>query len=222
MKKLLIIATVASLSALSSFGQGYFSLGGPSRGSWDIFTPANAGAPKLAATMNIAIFWGSVSATPLVESSLLSGLGSPTNNQSAYLNNPWTAILADGAFQRVVDNNTTLAVQPTTASNSSWAYTTTGGFTSVPVTGTAIGTAVHMYVIGWDKNFATVALAAANGAAVGYSSVFTYTPVDQIGTPSSLLSSGLVHFGVNPVPEPATFALAGLGMAAMLVSRRRK
>ena len=222
MKKLLIIATVASLSALSSFGQGYFALAGAARSSWDIFTVANAGAPKLAATMNIALFWGSASATPLVESSLVNGLGSPTNVASTYLNNPWTAILGDGAFTRVVDNNTATAVQPATASNSGWAYTTTGGFSSVPVTGTSSGTPYHMYIIGWDKTYATMAAAAAAGAAVGYSSVFTYTPVDAVGTPTSLSGAGFTPFGVNQVPEPATFALAGLGMAAMLVSRRRK
>jgi hypothetical protein len=222
MKKTLLIATVAALTGLSSFGQGYFLLGGAARASWDLFTPANAGVPKLGATANIALFWGSASATPLVESSLASGLGSPTNAVSQYLSNPWTAILGDGAFQRVVDNNTSLAVQPANGSNGSWAYTTTGGFSAAPVTGTSPGTAVHMYVIGWDKAYSTIAAAAAAGAAVGYSGVFTYTPVDSIGTPPSLSASGFVPFGINAVPEPASFALAGLGMAAMLVSRRRK
>jgi len=219
MKKTLLIVTVAALTGLSSFGQGYFALSGGARGAWDIFTPANGGIPKLGATLDVALYYGSSSATPAVESILN---GSPTNTASVYGANPWTAILNDPNFTQVVDFNTSTAVTPATASNGGWAYTTTGGFSAVPVTGTVAGTTYDMYVIAWDKTYATPAAAGAAGAAVGWSKMFQYTPVSNIGTPASLAASGFTPFGVNAVPEPASFALAGLGMAAMLVSRRRK
>src|SRR5438105_3614881 len=103
MKKTLLIATLAALTSLSSFGQGYFSLAGAARSSWDIFTPANGNVPKLGATMNIGILWGLGSA--------VSGLGAApvTNNPTVYVQNPWLAIQADmtsGNWHLAVDNNT--------------------------------------------------------------------------------------------------------------------
>ena len=222
MKKTLLIVTLAALTQLSSIGQGYFAVGGPPRGSWDIFTAANGGTPKFGATMNIAILWAPGAGVASVETILN---GTPTNSASSYASNPWTAIQTDlgaGGYKIAVDNNTTLAIQPSTGANSSWVYTTTGGFASVPVTGTAPGTAYNIYIVGWDKTAGTLANAASTGAAVGWSKVFTYNSVDSIGTPSSLANSGFVPFGVNAVPEPATFALAGLGIASMLIARRRK
>jgi len=40
------------------------------------------------------------------------------------------------------------------------------------------------------------------------------------GTPPAL--QGMPSFSIYVIPEPSTFALAGLGLAAMLVLRRRK
>ena len=220
MKKTLLIVTLAALTQLSSIGQGYFSVGGPPRGSWDIFTAP--GISKFGATMNIAVLWAPAATTATVETVMN---GTPTNSPSMYAVNPWLAIQADlgaGGYKIAMDNNTGLAIQPSTGANSSWVYTTTGGFSSVPVTGTAAGTAYNIYVVGWDKTAGTLANAASTGAAVGWSKVFTYNSVDSIGTPASLANSGFVPFGVNAVPEPGTFALAGLGIASMLIARRRK
>ena len=218
MKKTLLIITVAALTGLSSFAQGYFSLAGAARSSWDIFNQAN---PKLAATMNIGILWAPSSA---ITSLGALGAAPPTNNPTTYTSNPWAAIQTDlaGSWKLAVDFNTAAVIQPTTAANSGWAYTTTGGFSSIPVQNTASGTAYKLYVVGYDKTAGTLLNAASIGAAVGYSSVFTYNSVDSIGTPSTLSQSGFVQFGVNQVPEPGTFALAGLGIASMLIARRRK
>jgi hypothetical protein len=54
----------------------------------------------------------------------------------------------------------------------------------------------------------------------GQSNPFNYTLVAS-GTPPPG-PVGLTGFQVVPIPEPSTFALAGLGVAALLVLRRRK
>ncbi|MFO1487181.1 MAG: PEP-CTERM sorting domain-containing protein [Verrucomicrobiota bacterium] len=222
MKKTLLTIGLVALTGISSMAQGYFSLAGSARSAWDIFTPANSGLPKLGNTINIGILWAPSSAT-----TALSGIqvgGTVTNTATTYLTNPWLAIQADlgGVWKLAVDNNTQNIIQPTTAANSGWAYTTTGGGSSIPVKDTASGQSYKMYVVGWDKTAGTLANALSIGAAVGWSSVFNYASVDSIGTPTSLTGSGFVPFGVNAVPEPTTFALGGLGVAAMLIARRRK
>ena len=225
MKKTLLIATLAvSLSGLSAFGQGYFNFSGAVRGAWDLFTPANGGTPKFGGTtVNVGFVWGTGPAliTSIAASTVTNNLAA---NSAALtgIGGAWNAILNDPNFKVAVDNNTGLQVARVVASNGSWAYTTTGGFAATPVTNT-VAQSYSVYAIGWDSTYATPALAGAAGAAVGWGSVFTYAAVSNIGTPLTMTASGMpIGFGVLPVPEPATFALAGLGMAAMLVSRRRK
>lgn len=218
MKKTLLTIGLVALTGISSMAQGYFSLGGPARGAWDIFTQSN---PKIANTINIGILWAPSSAT-----TALAGLGSApaTNAATIYLSNPWTAIQQDlaGSWKLAVDNNTQNIIQPTTGANSSWVYTTTGGSSSIPIKDTTSGTGYKLYIVGWDKTAGTLANALSTGAAVGWSSAFNYTSFDSIGTVTSLAANGFVPFGVNAVPEPTTFALGGLGVAAMLIARRRK
>lgn len=218
MKKLLIIATAAvSLSGLSVMGQGYFQFSGSTRGVWDAFTLANGGASKLGATMNVAFLWGSGSA-------LVSSVSSSTATNGSTVFSPadaWTAILNDPNYTLAIDANKSTAAIASSAANGAWSYTSTAG-TIFPVTGTGSG-AYSVFVIGWDKTYATPADAAAANSAVGWSQVFSYTAANNVGTPLSMPASGLTPFGViAPVPEPATFALAGLGAAALLVFRRKK
>ena len=224
MKKTLLIATtIVALSGLSAMAQGYVAFQTGSRGTWDLFTVANAGTPKLGATENVAFLWAS-SGTPLI-AAIQSA--TTTNNlaanaaATASISADWTAILNDPNFHLGVDLNTSASPIVATTAAGAASYLAAASF---PLVGSAAGSTISVFVIGWDKQYATPAAAAAANSAVGWSSVFSYaTGASSIATVSTFTASSFVPFGVvNPVPEPATFALAGFGMAAMLVSRRRK
>ena len=78
----------------------------------------------------------------------------------------------------------------------------------------------------------TFVLVAYNGASYnsstirGHSAAFTATAAVSPATPSALTGSNgdpsAPQFSVSAVPEPSTFALAGLGLAGLLIFRRRK
>jgi len=55
----------------------------------------------------------------------------------------------------------------------------------------------------------------------GHSAAYTTTPAQGIVT-STPTGTGMNSFGVFAVPEPSTFALAGLGAAALMAFRRKK
>lgn len=56
----------------------------------------------------------------------------------------------------------------------------------------------------------------------GASTLFQVTLVQNGGATPANPSAGLQPFTVAPIPEPSTFALAGLGLASLLIFRRRK
>ncbi|MFO1488194.1 MAG: hypothetical protein U1F65_06940 [Verrucomicrobiota bacterium] len=212
MKIFALTSAVAWLIQFSCFAQGYMALGGPGRGVWDGFSQPLS---KLGATMDVAIYWGT--GTPAV-GSIASSI--PTNTAAAVsFSRPaaWNLILNDANFHLAVDANTSQAIIPAVAANGPWAYTTTGGFSNIPIQGTTANTSYTLYVVGWDKTYSTPAAAGAAGAAVGWSAPFSYTAVDSISTPASFVSSGFLPFGV--VPEPGTFSIVSLG--AVLAFWRR-
>ncbi len=88
------------------------------------------------------------------------------------------------------------------------------------------GTLASMQVRVWDSQYGSFEAAAGRGY-LGESAVFNMTP----GLSTKLTYPGINNGGgttwagpitVALVPEPSTFALAGLGAAAMLIFRRRK
>jgi len=83
---------------------------------------------------------------------------------------------------------------------------------------------VSMQVKCWDVlSGATYDICYAAGKVCGKSAVFTYTAPGSSSDPvSSFYMVNFRGFTIDSVPEPGTFALAGLGAAAMLIFRRRK
>lgn len=216
MKKPLVLLTLAlTLSGLSAMGQGYFLFSGPARGVWDGFSLGLP--PHLAASLKVGFLWGPTNATPIVSSIAVS---TPTNGYIVPFGN--SAILNDPNFQLAVDNNTTALASVTVLANGGWSYSTTGGFSAFPVSGTAALQAYKVFVIAWSKDYATPQEATAAGFPLGWSNAFIYNSVDVIGTPSTFTSSGFVPFGIV-IPEPSSLALASLGgVATMLLRRRNK
>jgi PEP-CTERM motif len=218
MKKLLLTIGLAAIG-VSAFAQGSFLFGGPARYVWDNWSTVSTGLPRADASNNVAFLIGT--GTPLVDAIMTSV---PTNHTTA-INGvaAWTSILNDPNFKLATNGASGLIVVGTT--------TLVGGFTSGGSTFTVPGTAagggvITLYVIGWSYLYANPFLAQAANSPVGWSAPINYAygagPVPgPAGTPGAI-GDTLIQFGVAPVPEPATFALVGLGAAALLIFRRRK
>lgn len=97
----------------------------------------------------------------------------------------------------------------------------------LPIAG---GVAGYFQVKVWDQQYATYEAAAAlygtpTMAYFGQSQIFTMIPGTSISYPS-IVTGGSTTFVQEPifvgVPEPTVAAIAGLGLASMLIFRRKK
>jgi hypothetical protein len=87
--------------------------------------------------------------------------------------------------------------------------------TTVTVTGAAGGSTPWFYVRGTDGGLYAGQSAAFQSAALG-------NPSAQPPTTAPTLDGWNTPVTLTPIPEPSTIALAGLGVASLLIFRRRK
>lgn len=208
---------VGVAAALSCFAQGNFTFNNAGASAvWDNYTTPGTSI-KAGATLEVAMLWSAnLSAVP---SNYLNGASSPTNGINT---GSWAGILTDGNFQlgRETTGGNPLIVS-TAGGPGPQAGIFLGGLHYLQ--GSAVGEQVLIYVISWAKSYGVDPIAAAAaGAPVGFSAPIQFTLGSTLAPGGSLNNAGLTQFGVNPVPEPTTFALAGLGAAALLIFRRRR
>jgi len=95
----------------------------------------------------------------------------------------------------------------------------------VPIQGVAAGSTATLEVRVWDIRTGPQGGGFANAGTTGRSGLFQSQPLGGIGPAGPVLTpdmTGWSSFSVSAVPEPASFALAGLGAAALMIFRRRK
>jgi len=217
MKKQLIITALALVVSASAFGQGYVVFGSTKAAGVSYNPGASTnGASTVTGNGGITVgFLWAASGTPLVGSTGLAV------GQTA-ITPDWSKILTDPTFHFAQNAGSLVSVGVNNSGflQGGWSYNSGVSF---PLTGSTAGSVIEVLAVAWNSLYATPAAAAAAGSFLGYSGLFNYSTAPDSGSAASTFAlSGMSPFGVSPVPEPATFALAGLGAAAMLIFRRRK
>lgn len=194
MKRFIVTTAATALVALASYGQG---------------------------TISFKNYFGNVNTDPAVF--LHDGITKVSHTATNYI----VALMAGPSAASLTQVATTRFLSAATADGFFQA-----GTVSIPTV--AGGTTAFLQIEVWDTTLgntttgATFDQATAWGVthsdAWGWSSVFSVTTGNPTGNPPTtptLLQGVLTSFSLNNVPEPSSFALIGLGGAALTIFRRR-
>jgi hypothetical protein len=219
MKKLVVTTILGIAASLSCLAQGNFTFNNNAGSAvWD--NRSGVGI-KAAATMEVAMMWSAnLTATNPVRY-LVGNEFSPTNGAGQF--GDWSGIFTDPNWQLAHDTSGGNPVIVNTAGGvAPFAGIFTGGIKGL--FGSSANQTILLYVLAWDKSFGIDPIAASQaGAPMGFSRVLQYTLGNNIVPGGGIGNGGLSPMGVNVlIPEPATFALLGLGAAGLLIFRRRK
>jgi len=219
MKKLLLIISVVTLVGSSAFAQGAFVFLSGARSIWDDWSGVPSSTPPKPDNTNYVAFM--MGSGPSLISSYRAS--TPTNQISINTQVAWADLLNDPNYQLCTNVVGAALIEGQTSVTGGIAVL--GGQIIIVSNTAAIGGTTSMIAFAWSDLYGTNPyLAAAAGAPVGWSTVYTYdympgpSPGPE-GTPLNM--NGKFQFGVQ-IPEPTIFALAGLSLAAVLVRQRKK
>jgi len=216
MKKQLLLAFLAAATSFSAFGQGFILFSSTkAAGVWyapNSFT--NSSAQLGNGSIDVGFLWAVAPSTP--------GFGGSATAISNNVAVDWNSVLTDSNFHFATNSsgNTFVSalVNNSGVAQGGWGY---NGGVSFGLAGTVGGEVIDVVAVAWNSAYANPWLAQAGNSFVGWGNTIAYT-LGNGSSSTSFAAAGSTAFGVQPVPEPATFALAGLGAAAMLIFRRRK
>jgi hypothetical protein len=200
MKKTLLTLTLAVLS-VAAFGQGRVAL--------------QLGAPVLFSTDSTKL---------LAADSSLAGSAIP-NDPAKSSSTFWLALYGSSTAAGTVQDGTLTyltSIQINLGTGAPDGYTLTKSLSTSLLTG---GVSSWFQFAAYSGTSTTTYATAT--VYRGYGDVFTMTPTSGSTAYANTLTSSTStydqkSFSVSLVPEPSSFALAGLGAAAMLIFRRRK
>jgi hypothetical protein len=237
MKKL-VLAAITIASAASVFAQGTVIFGLRTSGTSHIYAPLSTldTTAIIGQGTNDGVPSGSTSygARALIGASGLAGQYGASSTLTSILGGPSGSAessLVPGALGTTIGGGTATSFRTGTAAGGN--ATTTATFSNIA---SDAGVA-NFEVVAWDNSsgqYSTWALASvawANGLiAAGKSHLFDLhqiggglnNPPPVFPTTTSADTVAMESFNLYWVPEPSTFALAGLGAAALMIFRRRK
>lgn len=218
MKKLLVAIALTGFVA-AAFGQGQVQ-----------FRNYNAGT---ASTINAPVYLDVVGGAKLNSSNTLwrtALIGGPSSGAVFAAVNAATSTFSEGNLVTLANNNTTSIAWVNFKSGTgnppvADGYIFPGSAAARVVPGAAWGTQVAVQMVAWQGAFTTWADAFAHrldaGVKIGVSNPLTLTLPLSVTDNNLTQLNGLASFAIVSVPEPATLALAGLGLASLLIFRRR-
>jgi hypothetical protein len=224
MKKITSLVTVLFAAiGINSFGSdGYVTFAATPHAAYDEFTTPGTGVAA-PGDVTVTFLWALVGTSDPLGSGVpingVSNVGSGWNTVSSMLSSGWSVAEDAGNGNAEADNT----VNASGILKGGIAYDGGSAFQLANITG---GDTYEFVVIGWDNLTGATTLEQGMSGVVplGWSNGFEYSTGATAGDPTLTFNqSGMNPFGVaaDPVPEPATLALAGFGGFSLLFLRRK-